>query len=427
MYYKQNEKIHQLTDETLIIGIDIAKYKHVARAQDFRGVQLGKALSFMNILEGFNSLVKWMQQLQETEGKTNVVLGMEPTGHYWLPLAYWLRDYPVKVVVVNPAHVKKAKELDDNSPTKNDMKDARVISRLIEMGRYSEPSLPEGIYAEMREGMNLYDQIMKDLQEVQGSVHNWIDRYFPEYLQVFKEWEGKASLQILGMCLFPDELVHCTDEEILHEIRKEVQRGVGIKKVQEIKRMAQKSIGIREGKDLARLKLKTLLAQYHLLKAAQEEVWEKVSHLLDLIPGVKEMTDIKGIGEVTVAGFLAEIGDLQKYDHPDQIIKLAGLNLRLATSGKWKGKTIITKRGRPKLRALLFRVALPLVAQNKAFNELHRYFTTRDYNPLKKKQSLIAICCKLIRVLFAVGKKQVPFSEEKMKQDIPHFQMQKVA
>ncbi len=44
MNYKQNEKILQLTDKTLIIGVDIAKNKPVARAQDFRGVQFGKPL-----------------------------------------------------------------------------------------------------------------------------------------------------------------------------------------------------------------------------------------------------------------------------------------------------------------------------------------------------------------------------------------------
>jgi len=38
MNYSQNKKILQLTDKTLIIGVDIAKYKHVARAQDFRGI-----------------------------------------------------------------------------------------------------------------------------------------------------------------------------------------------------------------------------------------------------------------------------------------------------------------------------------------------------------------------------------------------------
>lgn len=93
-----------------------------------------------------------------------------------------------------------------------------------------------------------------------------------------------------------------------------------------------------------------------------------------------------------------------KLHTPKSNIKLAGLNLRLATSGKWKGQTIITKRKRPKLRALLFKVILPLIAQNFALKALHEYFTKRDQNLLKKKQSIIALCCKLICILFIVKK-----------------------
>jgi transposase len=427
MKYTQNKKILQLSEDTLIVGIDIAKHKHVARAQDFRGIQFGKPLTFENTLEGFSSLLNWIDDLKTKQNKLSVVIGMEPTGHYWLPLTYWLKDKGVKVVVVNPAHVKKSKELDDNSPTKNDVKDARVISRLIEDGRYSEPHLPEGIYANLREGMNLYDQLIKDLQAVQGRVHQWIDRYFPEYTNVFKDWEGKASLQVLRMGLFPDEIVQCPEEEILIEIRKEVKKGVGIKKVRQLKDAARRSVGIKEGRDLARLKLKTLLAQYDLIQEEIEKIWEKIEELLENIPSANEMMAIPGIAKKTIAGFFAEIGDLQNYVHPDQIIKLAGLNLKLATSGKWKGKTVITKRGRPKLRALLYKVILPLVAKNPAFKALHDYYTTRNQNPLKKKQSLIALCCKLIRILFTIGKKQIAFSAEKMLNDIPHFQLQEVA
>ncbi|RKI72775.1 transposase, partial [Clostridium sp. 1xD42-85] len=230
MNYKQNEKILQLTDKTLIIGVDIAKQKHVARAQDFRGVQIGKPLYFENALEGFQRFTYWIDELASQHTKSNMIIGMEPTGHYWLPLAYWLMEKGLKVVVVNPAHVKKSKELDDNSPTKNDVKDARVISRLIQDGRYSEPHLPEGIYADLREGMNMYDQLMKDLQAVQGRVHQWIDRYFPEYPTVFANWEGPSSLQILKMGLFPDEIAGTDEMTILAEIRKKVTRGVGLKK-----------------------------------------------------------------------------------------------------------------------------------------------------------------------------------------------------
>ncbi|UOE92287.1 IS110 family transposase [Alkalihalobacillus sp. LMS39] len=426
MNYKQNQKILQLTEKTLIIGVDIAKYKHVARAQDFRGVQFGKALTFENNELGFASFLNWIEILKEKHEKTEVYVGMEPTGHYWLPLAYSLRDKAIKVVVVNPAHVKKAKELDDNSPTKNDVKDARVIARLVEEGRYSEPNLPEGIYADLREGMNHYHQLVKDLQTIQGRVHQWIDKYFPEYMKVFGKWEGKASLQVLNMGLFPDEIVRCSEMDILMEIRKGVKKGVGLKKVQQLQKVARESIGIKEGRDLARFKITSLLAQYRLIKEQIEQAWECIQKRLELIPGVKEMVKMKGVAEVTIAGFFAEVGDLQGYDDPNQIIKLAGLNLKLATSGKWKGRTVITKRGRPKLRSLLFKVILPLVANNPAFSALHKYFTTRNENPLKKKQSLIALCCKLIKVLFTIAKKEVVFSAERMLRDIPHFQ-QKVA
>lgn len=143
MNYKQNEKILQLTEQTLIIGVDIAKHKHVARAQGYRGIQFGKPLYFENTLEGFQTFINWMNELTTQQGKSDVIIGMEPTGHYWLSLAYWLMEKQCKVIVVNPAHVKNSKELDDNSPTKNDVKDARVISRFIQDGRYSEPHLPE--------------------------------------------------------------------------------------------------------------------------------------------------------------------------------------------------------------------------------------------------------------------------------------------
>ncbi|WCK52513.1 transposase [Aneurinibacillus sp. Ricciae_BoGa-3] len=72
------------------------------------------------------------------------------------------------------------------------MKDARVIAQLMKDGRYSEPQIPQGIYAELRVGMNIREQLSKDLLQVKGRIHNWLDRYFPEFLTVFKDWEGKT-------------------------------------------------------------------------------------------------------------------------------------------------------------------------------------------------------------------------------------------
>ena len=128
MSITQNSKIRRITDTTLVVGADIAKKVHVARASNVRGIELGKSLSFDNSRQGFEKLLSWIRVLMADHGVDNVVLGMEPTGHYWLNLAQFLRHQGILVVLVNPMHVKKSKEMEDNSPTKNDRTDARVIS-----------------------------------------------------------------------------------------------------------------------------------------------------------------------------------------------------------------------------------------------------------------------------------------------------------
>lgn len=421
MNYNQNNKIAQITSETLIIGVDIAKFKHVARAQDYRGIEFGTPCFFENTKDGFSAFIDWINHLKQEQGMEKVIVGMEPTGHYWLNLAHNLKENGIKFVAVNPLHVKKSKELDDNSPTKNDVKDAKVIAQLVKDGRYAEPTIPQGVYAELRVAKKIRDLLTDDLQTVQGQIHNWIDRYFPEFLTVFKKWEGKAALQFLKLFALPHELVKFSDQDLLMHLRKTVKRSVGLNKIQELKHAASKSIGLRQGANMAKLELKTLIDKYELVQLKFEELDSKIDTLIDQIPGVQQMLAIKGVGRDTVAGFFAEVGDLSEYSHPRQLIKLAGLSLKENTSGKHKGKTTITKRGRRKLRALLFRVCMILVAKNTAFKALHAYYTQRPDNPLKKMQSLIALCNKLIRIFFAIGKKQFEFNEERMLKDIPHM------
>ena len=424
MNYNQNDKIAQITSQTLIIGVDIAKFKHVARAQDYRGMEFGSPCFFENTKHGFQLFLDWILQLKKEQEMEKVIVGMEPTGHYWLNLAHVLKENKIKFVSVNPLHVKKSKELDDNSPTKNDVKDARVIAQLVKDGRYAEPTIPQGVFAELRVAKKIRDLLTDDLQTVQGQIHNWIDRYFPEFLTVFKSWEGKAALQFLRLEALPHELIGYSDQDLLIHLRKAVTRSVGLNKIQELKRAATESIGLRQGATMAKLELTTLLDKYDLIQTKFEELDSKIDNLIEHIPGVQQMLAIKGVGRDTVAGFFAEVGDLQEYSHPRQIIKLAGLSLKENTSGKHKGQTKITKRGRKKLRALLFRVCMIMVAKNQAFKALHAYYTQRPDNPLKKMQSLIALCNKLIRIFFAIGKKQFEFSEERMLKDIPHMREQ---
>ncbi|WP_054948550.1 IS110 family RNA-guided transposase [Numidum massiliense] len=427
MKQKKNQRILRMTEKTLIVGADIAKQTHVARAIDFRGIELGKDCVFENTHQGLTKLVKWMKDLKQVHNKTDVLFGVEPTGHYWFPLAAFLKEEGIKVVVVNPHHVNRSKELEDNSPTKNDYKDAKVIADLIRNGHYAEPKFPTQVYADLRIIMNLREKVMVNFNQAKLRIQNWLDRFFPEYHQVFKDWEGKASLMTLREFPMPNEIVALGAEAILKHWKSEVKRAVGIKRAEKLVKVATTSIGLTEGMYAAKIECSMLLDQYTLLADQLEEIMRQVEQLLEKIPGTEAMMTIPGVGIVTLAGFLAEVGDLNDYDHGQQIIRLAGLNLKENSSGKKKGKASISKRGRARLRALLFRCVLPMVAKNAEFKAMHRYYTTRRHNPLKKKQSLIALCCKLIKVLHTLGTRQIAYDAKDVLGPVRQQQLQMAA
>ena len=138
----QNEKISQIKFSTLVVGIDVAKETHYARAIDFRGMELSKLLRFSNTLEGFEKLEQWMQEICRQHQKTDIIVGFEPTGHYWFTLGDHLKSRGHRLAIVNPFHVKRTKELDDNSPTKNDRKDPKTIAMLVKDGRIGKCTYP---------------------------------------------------------------------------------------------------------------------------------------------------------------------------------------------------------------------------------------------------------------------------------------------
>lgn len=188
MNFTQNEKISQVKDTTLVVGIDISSETHYARAFDWRGLELAKVFKFESASYGFENFSEWLSELCKTNQKDNIIIGAEPTEHYWFTLAEYLKENSIKFVFVNPMHVKRTKELDDNHPSKNDRKDPKVIAKLVIEGRYLIPYIPEDIYAELRVMNESRMRINKELVAIKNRIQRWLAIYFPEYKNVFGNW-----------------------------------------------------------------------------------------------------------------------------------------------------------------------------------------------------------------------------------------------
>ena len=415
----QNKKIEAINEKTLVIGIDVGSETHYARAFDYRGIEYSKkAFKFGNNETGFEMFKAWILDIKEKHDKDKVVPGMEPTGHYWFNLGKFLQDNGIKPVLVNPHHVKKSKELDDNSPTKNDRKDPKVIAGLVQGGRYMIPYLPDGVYAELRTASNMRFQIQSELTRIQNRISRWFSIYFPEYRTIFKGLNCVSGMMILKKAPLPEDILTLGIEGVNQIWRDAKLRAVGKKRAESLVNAAKHSVGTKEGAVAARLEIRMLLEDYESRITRLQEIMTLIEEQVKQIPMAEELMKIKGIGIKTVSGFLAEVGDISRFSNPKELQKLAGLALVENSSGKHKGQTTISRRGRKRLRYLLFEVAMSLTGKNPEFRALHHYYTTRKINPLKKMQSLMAIAGKVIRVFYAMLTKGVVYDPVKMLGDI---------
>lgn len=159
--FENNDKLLFITDEMLIVGCNIGSETHFIRAIDVRGRELSKgAFEFSNTAEGFESAKAWVLNLAAKSDKKQMVLGLEPTGHYWFALAAWMISNEISVVQVNPYAVKQSKEIEDNSQLKDDRKDPKLIANLVKDGNY-------GIPYPSKKSLRRYDETFY----VQGSAY----------------------------------------------------------------------------------------------------------------------------------------------------------------------------------------------------------------------------------------------------------------
>ena len=400
----QNKKITQVTDDTLIVGVDIGSESHWARAILARGYEVSKKpFHFDNTEEGFERFVTWAYGLEAENKLKKIIIACEPTGHYWFNLYDFLKKYDVKLVLVAPQHVKHSKEMDDNTQRKDDRKDPIVIAKLVPEGRYMEPYIPEGIYAELRAAFNRRCDLSEALTRNSNRMTRWFDVYFPEYRTVFKGSDALSGYMVLKRAPLPADVLELGVKGICQIWREAKLRGAGEKRAQKLVDAATQSIGLRGG-PAVRQELWQLIEERELLDKQHSDIMALIEEILKQIPGADRLLSVPGAGVVTVAGFLSEVGDINRFSDPKRIQKLAGLAVVENSSGKRKGLPGISRRGRSRLRWVLYLAAMSMVKNNKEMKTYHRYYTTRKKNPLKKMQSLMAIAGRIARIFYGILK-----------------------
>lgn len=399
--------------EHLVVGIDIAKAIHWAQCVDPFGKKLGKPFSFQNTREGFENLVSKANAWLKEQGLKAVVFGMEPTGHYGKALAEYLMDRGYDLVLVNPMHVKKSREFADNSPSKNDRKDPYTIAKLIRDNNFLTPLKKNGVYAELEEYGKTRRMILEKVKAIKCQIKAGIDQFFPELPTLFKTMGAKCTRWLLTTAPFPQQILAMPEGELAGGLRQASNGRQGAKRARELKKLAAASIGVKQGSEAAAQRMAILVSEYDMLLKKQELVETRLKEAFEKTGLAAYLKSIPGVGEITGAMFLAEIGDPANYNNWCEIQKLAGLNIRENDSGQHRGKRTITKRGRASLRSLAYQLALMAVVHNPELRNIYTQLTERPHRSLCKKQALVAISVRILRIMFVLAKNKTYYQPER--------------
>ena len=324
-------------------------------------------------------------------------------------LIHYLKKRKVKLIQVNPMHTKRVKELEGNSPNKTDQKDPKVIADIIELGHALTVVQPEGPSAELRRLTHARERAMQRRTAIFNQLQDLVFVIFPEFSQVFKNVKTKSARFILENCPTPEDIIKYKLKNLTITLRKVSRGQLGEERARELYAAAKTSIGVREGRQSILFEIKEILSIIETTEYFVTGIEKEMSHHLKDIPYSRFILSIKGIGEVTVAGLIGEVGDFREYKTISEILKFSGLDLFEISSGRHNGQRRISKRGRSLMRKLLFFAAINVVHKG---GIMHEYYQGCLARGMLKMKALIAVSRKLLGLILALVRNHCEYIED---------------
>lgn len=383
----------------LYIGIDIAKRSHTALALQDDRQRAWVDFEFANDRDGFESL-----QARIVAADDRVLVGLEATSIYWLPLFTFLTDHDVEVVVFNPLQI-HAYRKSGIRKRKDDRIDAFWIADFMRVGNQQSARQFAPDLMQLRELTRFRTGLTNQIGSVKKQVIGILDRIFPEYETLFSSVFIQTSRHLLSEAVAPADFAEFDLSELVAMLRSASRGRFGEDKAAQIQTVAARSVGVAYLADALRIQIRCLLAQLELLEEQRAILDDKIEQFMSHIE--QHITSIPGIGPVTGAAIIAEIADINRFDSPTKLVAFAGIDPTVYQSGDFQAThTRMSKRGSPYLRHALWQAASSSVRFDP---QLKAYYQKRRAEGKHHNVILGAVSRRLLNRIYVILKENRPY------------------
>ena len=382
-------------------GIDIAKSSHVIGAVDERGKDAAKPMQFANSAEGFGKCAAYLEGLGAPAEE--MLVGMEATGHYWLPLFSFLHAQGYDVVVINPVRTDAMRRFKGSSRSKPTSSTASVADTL-RLGEFRPSKLGDESMVELRQLARLHQGLKESVADLKRQVIVALDQVFPEYDSIFSDTFGRASKAFLRKCPTPRSAEASAWTPRQHARARVAASSDGRRPRRSRASPRNRAASTGDANPLF-FRSKLLVEQIDFIEGQIEEVEARIEEGIETTEPL--ILTIPGIGHVLGAQIASEIGDIHRFRNASAVVSYAGINPSVSQSGKFSSsENHITKQGSPYLRRALY---LAATAQLRLSTPFRDYYDKKRADGKSHREALIAVARKLVHVIYAVLSKQEPY------------------
>lgn len=387
----------------LFVGIDIGKNNHVASMMDEKGKVVFKAFSFSNTTDGGNALFSKLSSF--SSDPSDFEIGMEATGHYWLSVYSFLFEKGFLLHVINPIQTDGWRKGTEIRKRKNDTIDSVLIADLIRYGQFVETRLANEDLFSLRTLTRFRTYLVESISDLKRKVVCILDQVFPEYQSIFSNIFGRTSKEILLQFSSPIDFENISSETLAKLLAQLSRQKVGATKAEQLKAAASSSFGITFAQNSFTFQLKALIEQISFIENQVKETETEISRIMEKLKS--PITTITGIGNVTGAAIISEIGDISKFDSPRKLVAFAGIDASVTQSGEFEAThNVMSKRGSPYLRKAIFQSALIASFKDPV---LSAYYQKKRSEGKHHLTCVGAVSRKMCNIIYAVLKNNEPY------------------
>ena len=379
------------------VGIDISKYKHDVCIINVFGEVICDALSFTNDAAGFAELLNILSQ----SGQDEMRIGFEATAHYALNLKLFLEKNGYSFMELNPLLVNKFIKGQTLRRTSTDKLCANAIARYMLQVEYKP--YPASFYHNysLKSLTRLRDRLVRQRSGYLVRLTNVLDHIFPEFKPFFENRFSATALYILANYGSPEAIANMNSRSF--DILRRKSRGAfTMDKFVKLKSLARNTVG--GWNSIFELELETLLDIH-------TRIDDKINRLEAEITGIiSEMNpptlSIKGVGPISAAIIISEIGDIRRFTSPDKVLSFAGLEPGYFQSGTFEHSGRMVKRGSSILRYTIINCCRSMRLHNEVFSA---YYYKKIAEGKPHRVVLSHMAKKLVRLIYKLETTGTPF------------------